>query len=182
MSGLVFWSRPRTSAHKAGSARDTKDYIRYFMSDHVNITFTSVPVWTLDKDFALETLTLLKDPESGPRVQWSDGVPHGTWSLEEYVVDSGDYTLYLNITHTKSSDETNPQANLRSRWYELLWGTYDWVKRPDADDDELPWSVFLSPLVGHLPRTRAPPSEQRDASACLHGCFARLTSFARRGR
>ena len=153
----TFWVRSATSAHEATFSEEQMAYLDEFEKDDVCVTFVIVPVWTLTRDFAQETLTLLSE-QGVKTVRFSDGVAHGWWRFERTVAQAnGTWASFLTVWYGRgdmhwTSRTSTPQATpqnieLRYRRFELMWGTSTWVKRPDAAGDDPAWSTFLVPLI-----------------------------------
>ena len=160
---ITFWSRPGTSSHGASLSAEQRAYLDLYDRDDMTITLASVPIWTLGHDFATEALTLQRR-NGQTSVRWSDGGSHGRWYLTRRNEEGEVRSVYLCILYTRNmddvplSDDEEYEAalqdlDLRFRYYELLWGTSAWVKRPDAEGDGLEWSVFLVPLITSPLRT-----------------------------
>ena len=118
----------------------------------MNLTFASLPIWTLDRNFATETITLHRCDTHGQKVRWSGGVLHGGWNIWYAARDGGLFTWTLTVDYWKTPLFLEPGVDLqevRTRTFTLLNGTSMWVKANDEDDAaaSCQWTHILVPLI-----------------------------------
>ena len=101
-------------------------YLAKFSLDDTDMSFSSVPVWTVHTNIPHRCVRLVR--QGGGQGQFfieNDLV--GTWT----VVGQGMLALHY--------EEKN-----RTRYYENAPGTPMWIRR--SDDEDISWSTFLVPI------------------------------------
>ena len=129
------------------------EYLHFLQTANpMNLTFASLPIWTLDRNFATETITLHRSAAEGQKVRWSGGVLHGIWDIWYVARDGGLFDWTLEVQYWKTPQEIEPGVDLqevRTRTFTLLNGTSMWVKANDEDDAaaSCQWTHILVPLI-----------------------------------
>ena len=139
----TFWVRGGQNLWCSARSREQDDFLALFTMQWVVLHFVSIPVWTLDRGFSLEEMTLFKD---GPRtsVSFANGYRHGSWPLTPWGPARRNAT-FLDIAYTRGEDPR--LGDYRERTFELKWGNPTFVKRPDAEGDTLERSQSPIPTV-----------------------------------
>ena len=150
---LCFWTRGGTPAHFAATGMAMKEYLDHLQySQDCLVTYASMPLWYLQKDFAIETLTLEKKGGTS-RVRFSGGPLHGYWHIvrDDPQRDGSTFLViaYGQVQVTGGTGTSTLSSEIKEHRYEILWGTSNWIKRPDAEGDTLPWCHWLAPLIDY---------------------------------
>ena len=150
---LSSWSRPSTASALAEGSRANDDYLLFLeRADPMSLTFASLPIWTLDRRFATETLTLHRCAVEGQKVRWSGGALHGSWGIWYVARDDGLYDWTLTVEYWKTPQEIEPGVDIqevRTKTFTLLKGTSIWIKANDEEDAaaSCQWTHILVPLI-----------------------------------
>ena len=150
---LCFWTRGGTPAHFAATGMAMKEYLDHLQySQDCLVTYASMPMWYLQKDFPIETLTLEKKGGTS-RVRFSGGPLHGYWHIvrDDPQRDGSTFLViaYGKVPVTGGTGTSTLSSEIKEHRYEILWGTSNWIKRPDAEGDTLPWCHWLAPLIDY---------------------------------
>ena len=154
---VTFWVRGGMNLRHAVTSPKVEQFLDKFENAVVVLSFVIMPVWTLERDFSLEELTLYRN-DGETSVSFSNGMRHGSWTLNRWDPDHR-HTTFLDVSYQKG-DEPD-ENNLKTRRFELIWGTSTFVKRPDGPDDPLHWSMFLIPRIDQTQHLDMPHRVER---------------------